>query len=54
MRPVDYAMYIDRYLVYKGKKQLYATQLTRNENGELEFYPIKTKQRLTKGVRNGF
>lgn len=48
MRPVDYALYMDRYLIYKGKKQLYATQLTRNENGKLEFYPIKNKTKVDK------
>lgn len=41
-----YAMYIDRLLVDKGKKQLYGTQMYKNTEGVLILYPIKRKHKM--------
>ncbi len=38
-----YAMYLDRLLIDKGKKQLYGTQMQKNKEGKLVFYPVKRK-----------
>jgi len=38
---MDYAYYIDRFLVYKNRKQRFATQIRIGMNGEVEFYPLK-------------
>jgi|GEM_PF-2773960 len=43
---IDYAYYLDRYMVYKGRKQVYGTQLRRNNDGQLEFYPIRCEKRV--------
>ncbi len=42
----DYAYYIDRWFVYKGRKQKYATQLKLGPDGEIDFSPIRRKKRV--------
>lgn len=42
----DYALYIDRWLVYKGRKQKYATQVKPGPDGEMAFYPIRRIKRV--------
>lgn len=43
---MDYAYYIDRFLVYKNRKQRYATQVRIATNGEVEFYPLKSPKKV--------
>jgi hypothetical protein len=42
----DYSLYLDRWLVYKGRKQKFGTQLKHGKDGQLEFYPIRCKKRV--------
>ncbi|MBL0327850.1 MAG: hypothetical protein IPP64_00180 [Bacteroidetes bacterium] len=38
-----FAMYLDRLLIDEGKKQLYGTQMQKNNEGELTLFPVKRK-----------
>lgn len=42
----DYAYYIDRFLVYKNRKQRYATQVRIGTSGSVEFYPLKSPKKV--------
>lgn len=43
----NYAMLVDRILMYHKRKQIYGTQLEYNEsNNKWELYPVKNKSRL--------
>ncbi len=48
---VEYAYYIDRYKVYLNKKQIFATQLKRDSNGELIFHPVRNSKSVDKRRR---
>ncbi|NLL27764.1 MAG: hypothetical protein GX259_03120 [Bacteroidales bacterium] len=49
VKPEDYALYIDKLRVNKGKKQLYGTQYCPNkETKKMELAPIKNIKKLSK------
>lgn len=48
---LDYAYYIDRYKVYRNKKQIFATQLMRDSYGALIFQPVRKPKSVDKRRR---
>lgn len=48
---VEYAYYIDRNKAYRNKKQIFATQLKRDSNGELIFHPVRNLKSVDKRRR---